>query len=71
MIKVILDDTGISYDNALILFAAAANWATEHCPSYQSYETVDVSDFSVTNDVLAEYVFADERDATLFRLKWA
>ena len=70
MIKVILDDSGISYDNAFILFAAAAAWATQNCPSYQTYETVDVSDFSLVNDVVAEYVFADARDATLFRLKW-
>lgn len=71
MIKIILDDSKIPYADAYAHFSWIAGWATENCPSYVTYETVDVSDFSVTNDILAEYTFADERDATLFRLKWA
>ena len=71
MIKIILDDSKIPYADVYAHFSWIAAWAKENCPSYQSYETVDVSDFSVTNDVLAEYIFADARDATLFRLKWS
>ena len=70
MIKIMLDDSKIPYKEVYEHFANVADWAAENCPSYQSYETVDVSDFSVTNDVIAEYVFADARDATMFRLRW-
>lgn len=70
MIKVVLNDTDISYADVYAHFSWIAGWAMEHCPSYVTYETVDVSDFSLINDVLAEYMFANDRDATLFRLKW-
>lgn len=70
MIKIMLDDSKIPYQDVYAHFKAAATWASENCPSYQSYETVDVSDFSVTNDVVAEYVFTDAKDATMFRLRW-
>jgi hypothetical protein len=71
MIKVILNDSKIPYANVYAHFSWIAGWAKANCPSYVTYETIDVSDFSVTNDVLAEYTFVDERDATLFRLKWS
>ncbi len=31
---------------------------------------VDVSDVSVTNDIIYEYIFGNEQDALLFTLKW-
>lgn len=70
MIKVHLDDTNISYSDIYEHFRTVAYWATQNCASFITYETVDVSDFSLVNDVIAEYMFADEHDATLFRLKW-
>jgi hypothetical protein len=71
MIFIILDDTGIAYEKVYDRYMAADAWAQEHCKSYEGYEITDISDMSLTNDVVAEYVFADERDGTLFKLKWS
>lgn len=70
LIKIILDDSKIPYADVYAHFKSIAYWATQNCASFITYEIVDVSDFSLVNDVVAEYVFSDAQDATLFRLKW-
>ena len=70
MITVILNDTGISYDRVYEHFSAADTWARAHCSSYRTYESTDISDVSLSNDVVATYTFDNEQDATLFRLRW-
>lgn len=70
MISVYLDDTGIPYEQVYEHYGTASRWARDHCVGYQGYETADVSDFSMTNDVIAQYLFNNEQDATIFSLKW-
>lgn len=48
----------------------ALDWAKEHCPSYitndvhqDGYYTYDISKI--------DYFFANEKDALLFKLRWA
>jgi hypothetical protein len=66
-----LNDTGIPYEHVYEHFSYVDEWAREHCKSYCRYDAVDVSDVSLTNDVIAEYCFNDEKDAVLFKLKWS
>lgn len=70
MISVILSDEGIDYDQVYQHYAAADTWARKHCASYHTYQTVDVSDVSLCNDVTAQYWFGSEQDVTVFKLKW-
>ena len=70
MIEVYLDDAKVSYDFAEQHFHNADIWAREHCQSYQGHDVRDVSDFSYTNDFIAFYLFEDEQDALIFRLRW-
>lgn len=70
MITVTLTDSGIPYGEVYNHFDTVSAWAKEHCPSYSHYEDIDLSDFSLVHDVVADYFFTDEKDATLFRLKW-
>jgi hypothetical protein len=67
---VYLNDTGIAYEEAEEYFAEAAAWASRQCTSYVDYHVQDVSDFSYTNDLIAEYRFADSKDAILFQIKY-
>lgn len=67
---VYLNDTGISYDQAKPFFAEAAEWAKRQCSSFIDYHVQDVADVSHTNDNIAQYGFADPKDALLFELKW-
>ena len=71
MISVYLDDTGIPYEHVYEHFSYVDEWAREHCKSYYQYKAVDVSDVSLTNDVIAEYQFNNEKDAVLFSLRWS
>lgn len=70
MIEVYLNDAGISYDFAEQHFHNADLWAREHCHSYKGHDVQDVSDVSYVYDNIALYLFGDEQDALLFRLKW-
>lgn len=70
MFSVYLNDAKISYDQIYQHYSNADQWARTHCVGYQGYETVDVSDVSLTNDVIAQYVFNNEQDVSLFSLKW-
>ena len=71
MTTVVLNDTGMPLGTAARYFRSAAAWAEENCESFDTYDVQDVSDFSVTNDLLCSYHFDDDRDAVVFRLRWA
>ena len=51
-------------------------WAKEHCPSYITNKASNttrlkrVSSSGWVNDSSIVYYFGDERDATIFTLKW-
>lgn len=70
MIDVYLNDRNIDYDYAEIHFNKAAQWAQEHCLSYQGFHIQDVSDVSYVYDHIAMYVFGDAQDALIFQLRW-
>ena len=46
------------------------NWASANCKSFFWYDVTDVSDASYTTDEIHCYYFIDERDVTLFTLRW-
>lgn len=71
MFEVYLNDARMNYDESELYFHNANIWALEHCQSYYSHNVQDVSDVSYQYDNIALYLFRDERDALLFRLKWA
>lgn len=68
--KITLTDNDTEFDVAQQYFARAHRWAQVQCPSYVGHEVIDVSDFSLYNDTLAEYTFNEEKDVVLFKLKW-
>ena len=70
MHEVYLNDTGMGYDESELYFHNANAWALEHCASYYNHNVQDVSDVSYYYDNIALYLFRDERDALLFRLRW-
>jgi hypothetical protein len=70
MIEVFLNDAKMDYDQSEIYFHNADHWALEHCQSYKGHNVQDVSDVSYQYDNIALYLFEDEQDALMFRLKW-
>lgn len=46
------------------------NWARANCKSFFWYDVTDVSDTSYTTDEIHVYFFIDEKDVTLFQLRW-
>jgi hypothetical protein len=46
------------------------NWAQANCKTFFWYDVTDVSDASYTMDEIHCYYFIDERDVTLFTLRW-
>lgn len=70
MISIYLDDAGIAYQHVYKHYATVDRWAKDHCAGYRGYKTADVSDVSLTTDVIAQYTFDNEQDATIFLLKW-
>jgi hypothetical protein len=72
-IKVFITDENhpnFSYDRMRLYFIDAAIWATRFCSSYKRFHIQDVSETSDLHDQIAEYEFADERDALMFTIKW-
>lgn len=45
-------------------------WALIHCDTFISRTITDISDVSLTADVLYDFYFGDEKDAMWFKLKW-
>jgi hypothetical protein len=70
MIEVYLNDAKMDYDQGEIHFHNANHWARENCQSYKGHNIQDVSDVSYYYDNIALYLFEDERDALMFRLRW-
>ena len=71
--QVLLSDQGhdLDYHHMRLYFMDAAVWASNHCSSFISFDIIDVADLSPICDQIAEYNFTDERDATLFSLRWS
>lgn len=46
------------------------NWARANCKTFFWYDVTDVSDASYNMDEIHCYYFIDERDVTLFTLRW-
>jgi len=46
-------------------------WAKKHCVSYSRYRETDMSDVSLSIDIIYEFWFGDPKDATLFTLRWS
>lgn len=66
-----VNDTGSpSYDFNRVYFEDMANWAKEHCQSFESFEITDVSDVSLTADEIAEFCFGNQQDLLMFKLKY-
>ena len=72
MSKVILTDNKYNdYYLNRVYFKEATEWAIKQCPSFLNVEVIDVSDVSGQWDQLAEFEFSDEKDVTMFLLRWA
>lgn len=67
---VYLDDCGKEYHEAEEYYAQAADWAQLYCKSFKEHHVQDVSDFSMTNDIVAMYLFEESADVIMFQLKW-
>lgn len=63
MTKVTLMDPHGTYLDMVI-------WAKKYCDSYERSNATDVSDMSMTTDLIYEFWFADPQDALMFKLKW-
>ena len=70
MITITLNDGQMNTLEAYKYFELAGKWAKTNCQSFIDHETFGVSDVSLTHDVLAQYQFKDEKDATMFLLRW-
>jgi len=68
--EVSLDDRDLDYDQAELLFIQAESWARTHCASFVQAIYNDMSDINDYIDALVVFEFADEKDATIFQLKW-
>jgi hypothetical protein len=45
-------------------------WAQANCKTFFWYDVTDISDASLTTDEIHTYYFIDEKDVTLFTLRW-
>jgi hypothetical protein len=70
MIKICIGDR-LEWKDAQDEFNDIQYWTYKHCKSFVEMKIRDVSDVSILYDYVAEFSFTEERDATLFRLKYA
>jgi hypothetical protein len=49
---------------------AMIKWVNENCKSFETYEELDVSDFSMYHDTIYTFYFKEEKDANWFRMMW-
>ena len=66
----ITDAKSGGYDYNAAYFAKLSQWAKTHCESFVAVHVQDVSDHSYMWDEIAEFTFADERDAVWFTTAW-
>lgn len=70
MIKVCIGDR-IEWKNTYEEFFKRRQWACVNCKSFYEMKISDVSDVSMLYDYVAEFSFTEERDATLFTMRWS
>lgn len=70
MFEVYLNDARMNWDESEIYFHNANVWARENCESYVNYNVQDVSDVSYVYDNIGLYLFREEKDVMIFKLKW-
>ena len=70
MIQVLIGDK-IEWSESRDEFLEIQSWAKRNCKSFRSMRVMDVSDVSARYDFVAEFQFTEERDATLFTLRWS
>lgn len=46
-------------------------WALDHCISFDSNVTTDISDISLCYDTAHDFYFGTESDAIWFKLRWS
>lgn len=68
--EVVLNDIGFEYKEFLAYYTSAKRWAKSNCVSYVKSDVIDVSDVSMTMDLIASFLFNDEKDVVMFTLKW-
>lgn len=61
--KVALYDPDVTYLDL-------ATWAKNNCKSYEKSQSTDLSDISYRFDVVYEFWFENEKDATMFYMRW-
>ncbi len=71
MNKVIIYDLESEYwPDAPRYYNELHNWAIDHCPSYNHYDMLDISDVSPFHDIAGTFFFDNENDAAYFSLVW-
>lgn len=70
MIKIYIGDRE-HWSEPLDEFNEMKYWAYAHCKSFVEMILTDVSDVSLYHEMVAEFRFNDQRDATMFTLRWA
>ena len=51
--------------------SGALTWAKSNCPSYITNDSTDISDFSLTSDYIYTFYFGSEKEALMFKMRWA
>ena len=70
MIKVHVGDR-IEWSDSRDEFLEIQQWAQDHCKSFVEMNLTDVSDLSMYHDIVGEFTFTDERDVTMFKIRWS
>lgn len=60
----------IEWEEPRDYFLEMQYWAQNNCKSFVYMNIIDTSDVS-SHDYVGEFKFTDERDATLFSLRWS
>lgn len=70
MEEVYLTDAKLTWEEGEQYFYDADWWARQFCTSYKGHHVQDVSDVSYVYDNVALYLFEDQKEAIMFKLKW-
>ncbi len=52
------------------LYGIWVAWAREHCASFLKVDVTDVSNYAAIYDIIYTFVFSDEADALMFKLRF-
>ena len=69
--KVVLNDHNYDDTTMVTRIEDAHEWARTYCKSFKKVDVVDVSDFSLTSNLVATFSFTSDLDAMMFKLQWA